>query len=314
MSTMPPQKDEPHDMDADYRRWSSNDPARPADSVRMAVLAHAARLAEERRTSLQSSTLKRRLYRWAAPVFGGLAAATLVGFLVIPRFIVSRQSAGNAADALIAREVQPTAAREAASAASSAPAPAPAIAANSPPALDEKLESRPAKNASSLAESRAKRASPAPPAPSPQALDGSMVVTGSLLSRSQEQAAPNALLAGRAANSAPSAAFSPRAKFTATAGLEADAGEALRRSAALGDLPGVKALLSGTIDIESRDTAGRTALLLAASNGHTAVVTALLNRGADPNATDSYGDTPLHAALAGHQGEIVNALRRAGAR
>lgn len=319
MSTMPPQKDEPDDMDAEYRRWSSNDPARPSDSVRAAVLAQAAHLAAERSSSLSPSRSRRGLYRWAAPVFGGLAAATLVGFLVIPRFIESGPRAVNGADALVARDVRPAAPREASPAATSEPAPASTIAANSPAALAESSASKPADNASSAAKARAKRASPETFVASVQEQKDSVVVTGSL---AQPEAAPSisggvaadSTSSARSAPLAPSAAFRPRAGFTATAGHNIDTGEALRRSANLGDLAGVAALLSGTIDIESRDSAGRTALMLAASSGRTAVVAALLSRGADPNATDSYGDTPLHAALAGNYTEIVNALRRAGAR
>ena len=301
MSTMPPQKDEPDDMDDEYRRWSSNDTARPADSVRTAVMANAVRLAEERRAAL-APKLQRRLYRWAAPVFGGLAAATLVGFLVIPRFIDQGRPAGKTTDALIARDMQSTLQLETDKAVTPVQAPAPAVAANLPSQAREKVESRPAENSSSAAD-----------------LDKSFAETGALARRSQQEA-PSGILAGRAADSAPSAAsappaaFMPRAEFTATAGHNIDTGDALRRSANLGDLQGVTALLSGKIDIESRDSAGRTALMLAASSGRATVVTALLARGADPNATDSYGDTPLHAALAGNYAEIAEALKRAGAR
>jgi Ankyrin repeats (3 copies) len=315
VSTMPPQKDEPDDMDAEYRRWSTNDTARPSDSVRSAVLAHAATLAAKRRTSLPlPSKSKRGVYRWAAPVFGGLAAATLVGFLVIPRLSDPGQQADKAAGALMATDAQPAAPRQAAPAASPAPAPelvpAPAIAANSAPAPSE-------------AKSRAKRASPpAPSAESVKNLD-EIVVTESNARRSRQVLPPGGSMAGQAADSAasarpasaaPPAAHIPQAAFSATSGSLADPGAELRRSANLGDLPGVAALLGGKVDIESRDSAGRTALLLAASNGRAAVVTALLARGADPNATDSYGDTPLHAALAGNHVEIANALKRAGAR
>jgi ankyrin repeat protein len=312
MSTMPPQKDEPDDIEAEYRRWSASDTARPADSVRTAVLAHAARLAAERRNSLPSSKSKRARYRWAAPIFGGLAAAALVGFLVIPRFIDSGQSAGKSADALVARDAQSTTLPQ---------APPPGVAAKSPAPARESIDAKATANASSSATSRAKRTSPASPSAPVQELNKSVVVTGSLAGRSKTEAAPNggaeaaadSAPSARLAASAPSAAFRPRAGFTATAGSSVDIGAELRRSANLGDFPGVTALLGGKVDLESRDSAGRTALMLAASSGRTAVVNALLARGADPNATDSYGATPLGAALAGNYAEIADALKRAGA-
>jgi ankyrin repeat protein len=95
--------------------------------------------------------------------------------------------------------------------------------------------------------------------------------------------------------------------------LVADRGEALRRSAGSGDLPGLRAVLDEEVSIDSRDSSGRTALLLAVLSGRDAVVTALLARGADPNIGDAYGETPLHAAIAANRTNIAQALRLAGA-
>jgi hypothetical protein len=88
---------------------------------------------------------------------------------------------------------------------------------------------------------------------------------------------------------------------------------ALHRAAEKGDLKGLQASLDQQVDINSRDEAGRTALLLATLHGQTKAVNMLLAHGADPNIADANGITPLHAAMAGGQSAIVVALKRVGA-
>ncbi len=51
----------------------------------------------------------------------------------------------------------------------------------------------------------------------------------------------------------------------------------------------VQALIDEGADVNERDAAGRTALMIAASRGHTYVVQLLLEKGADPNARDNNG-------------------------
>jgi uncharacterized protein len=92
-----------------------------------------------------------------------------------------------------------------------------------------------------------------------------------------------------------------------------DSASALRRAAESGDSPRLEALLAEQIDLEARDSSGRTALMLAVLHGQKSAVDALLASGADPNAADSRGTTPLQAALAADQPAIVAALRHAGA-
>jgi S1-C subfamily serine protease len=85
-------------------------------------------------------------------------------------------------------------------------------------------------------------------------------------------------------------------------------------SATKGDESGVKRELRKGIDINAADPAtGRTALHLAALQGHDEFIERLLVFGADVNRQDSKGDTPLHlAALAAHD-DTVRVLIRAGA-
>jgi hypothetical protein len=147
-------------------------------------------------------------------------------------------------------------------------------------------------------------ASPAPPrAESYVAADKSAQLTREAGSDALDTASSNAstLAADRRA-SAPAGGSSAR-----------DSSAALRRAAESGDIQGASALLDEKPNLDSRDSAGRTALMLAVINGRTDLVNALLDRGADPNVTDSYGETALHAATAGNHTEIAAALRRAGA-
>ena len=48
MNELPPTQDEPDDVDEFYRHASGLDPSRPSESVRQAVLKHAAQLAAHR--------------------------------------------------------------------------------------------------------------------------------------------------------------------------------------------------------------------------------------------------------------------------
>lgn len=85
-------------------------------------------------------------------------------------------------------------------------------------------------------------------------------------------------------------------------------------SAARGDLPGVQDALARGAQVDSRNPAGATALLLASASGSLPVIQTLVAAGADVNAADNNGRTPLSAATAGGYAEIARTLRAAGAR
>lgn len=55
-------------------------------------------------------------------------------------------------------------------------------------------------------------------------------------------------------------------------------------------------LLTGGMDVDTRDDQDRTALWHAANQGHSAVIQSLLQHNADPLAQDKEGNTPLHRA------------------
>jgi hypothetical protein len=120
--------------------------------------------------------------------------------------------------------------------------------------------------------------------------------------------------ASAARNNAMMAARSAPAAARAPAPAAMDAPSALRHAAEIGDVAELQRLLARSNDVDARDAAGRTALMLATSNRHLQAVEALLAHGADPNAADVAGVRPLQVAHAADQAAIAAALQRAGAR
>ncbi len=88
---------------------------------------------------------------------------------------------------------------------------------------------------------------------------------------------------------------------------------ALWRAAQAGDIRGLQTAFAGHVDLNSRNSEGRTALMLAVRNGQAKAVRELLAHGADPNVADGHGTTPLRAAAAAGNYPIVAALKHAGA-
>jgi len=72
-----------------------------------------------------------------------------------------------------------------------------------------------------------------------------------------------------------------------------------------GDIAGIQKLLDQGMPVDAADYDGRTALHLAASEGHVAVVNFLLENKADPNPIDRNGDTvrlpPHHLKMKGNR-------------
>src|ERR1700722_2685095 len=113
MSQAPPSQDPLSEVDHLYRRLSALDPGRPGEWVRRKVQAYAAQQAAERavRASAKAkessssaaptpkaadvpTEAKQTANRpWLLPVtFGAIAAAALVGFLVVPRLTAPRDT------------------------------------------------------------------------------------------------------------------------------------------------------------------------------------------------------------------------------
>ena len=100
MSELPPNPHESDPVDELYRRASALDAGRPSESVRRAVLDHAAQLAAraaaqgvgENQPGVgrdQRRPARRRMW-WKPAAFGTLAAAGLAGLLITPQFLTPR--------------------------------------------------------------------------------------------------------------------------------------------------------------------------------------------------------------------------------
>lgn len=80
-----------------------------------------------------------------------------------------------------------------------------------------------------------------------------------------------------------------------------------------GRLQQVKAMLSAGMNVNSKNQAGRTALMSAAYNGNRKVVKTLVVEGADLNQIDAQGKTALMMAVANVRLDIVEELLKGGA-
>jgi ankyrin repeat protein len=84
-------------------------------------------------------------------------------------------------------------------------------------------------------------------------------------------------------------------------------------AAAKGDVVAVVRSLKGGVQIDARDEAGRTALLIATYNNRIGVARVLIDAGADVNAKDDISDTPYLYAGAEGRIEILQMMLGAGA-
>ena len=86
-------------------------------------------------------------------------------------------------------------------------------------------------------------------------------------------------------------------------------------AASEGDIEEVRALMElGDIDYNEGDYDKRTALHLAAGNGHVGIVRLLCEKGADVNPRDRWGNRPLDDAIASNHSECVKILNLHGAK
>jgi len=307
MNPLPPGQERHDEVDELYRRASERDPSRPSEATRRAVLAHAERLAAAR---LTAPPRRPRGARWWPAAFGTLAAGILAALLVVP----SQLGPGVPPPAR-----KPASAGELAANAARAPRapaePAPADKLASGPDSERRAAGVPAappRSAPALALREAEhpgarsRFAPEPAAPAAEKRAGSLMdVTPTQADTSSQSVA---------VTGAPAAAARAAAGAAGRDSQPEEAADALHRGAAAGDVAVLDGLLAQPTDVNARDAAGRTALLVAVLHGRGAAIAMLLAHGADPNAADSAGTTPLAAARA--RGDVATAeiLRRHGAR
>jgi hypothetical protein len=323
VTEVPPDHGEADEVDDLYRRASAADSSRPSESVRRAVLDHAAQLAAQRSREMGPATIDftrpAANQAWRRPaIFGTLAAAVLAGFVIAPQFFNPSPPRTSALPP--ARDKSP---QSAASPTPQAPTEALQESAGAPQVSSG---ASPVQSNSQLAEMKADRrplrssrgADASPPtipndngSADAQSL-ASVTATRQVqsyakaesLRRQSMGSSVNALSAGRAQTAAPAWPAAQRADLSVE----------LRHAAEIGDLPALQALLDKQPAIDARDDGGRSALMVATLHGQSGAVEALLASGADPNAADAQGVTPLQAAMAANQPAIAEQLRRAGAR
>lgn len=304
MSDLTPEDNErDQDLAQRYRHASALDQSRPGEQVRRAILEHAAQVAAQ--VAVQH---RRRGWRWWPAAAGTVAAAVLAGLALVPQW-----------------QPRPKIAQSPAAAPAATVTPAAGLAEPQPrtPAADTYSPQTVAAPNSEKQPQMAPRGAPIArgngpqPVPAPAASPSSEPPTAnSTLPAAPSPPAPpeEVTVTGARIKAAPPAPV-PLLRIAPAPGATPDAGAALHKAAAAGDLPTLQSLLAASPgDIDSRDSAGRTAVMLATLNGRGDVVQLLLQHGADPNAPDAQGLTPLQAATRGNQPAIAQALQQAGAR
>lgn len=279
----------PDELSLRYQEACAQDSRRPSERVRAAVHAHAAMVISAKQTELTRSTIQRppaaNQSRWKLSLLASIAVLGLTGLLVMQfdRGTPEEQELG------LGRPRPST-----------TPAPATITPPLQSPAVAQATEGD---NESVKKISRKPRAAPAPKAKLTQPAMPAPVPERRAL----------ALMAGPASPPLSSTNLQSPATEPApvTAGMSAKLADAanakdltallLARSRA-GQLPQVERLLQQGALINAPDAAGRTPLILATMNGHTALVARLLALGANPSLTDDEGLTALqHARRLGHQ-------------
>eukprot|EP00960_Hanusia_phi_P051994 761167-Hanusia_phi.AAC.1 len=91
-------------------------------------------------------------------------------------------------------------------------------------------------------------------------------------------------------------------------------GERMCKAASRGDLEEIKSLVAKNASVNACDYDRRSALHLAAAEGHHEVVAFLVIYGANVNCTDRWGGDPLKDAIRGGHSQVQTILRNAGGR
>jgi len=323
VSPQPPDED---DVDELYRRASARDSSGPSESVKSAVLRHAAELAAQRAAQatpdravsrgptapVNIDAARERFKRpaasearWRPATYGGLAAAALAGLLIAPHFFPpsappSAPPAAKQRDAAPAPALQAYEDKRGQPAFPAAPATSATPALPAAPALPES-PALPATSPRSPALAARRAPSPAPfvPTESPPA------EAAQLASRAAppppDQPAPRALA------SEPQA-FAGTAAENRTAPREFDSAAKVSGGATARAPSEMSALAE-----VARPMNPAAALRQAAQSGNTTRVNALLDEQVDIDARDASGRTALMLAVLHGQSQAVDALLARGA-
>jgi Ankyrin repeats (3 copies) len=321
-----------------YRAASAEDPARPSDSVRQSILAHARTVAADHAPRGTATARTRRHAAYDSSWRITAAASVIVaGFVTVLTWHFHRSTPfptqePNAAPSNIAAHNQPAAEGTASSQPpESLPADRLANTTLAPNAVTTRSKQRtvaPAEAAreigtahnaaadleiegGSAASSRQAPAKVAVTTATARASEGSKGID---VEGGQENPIATAQVAPSAAAPPP-----PNVEARASPALSAAAGAPTRAAPSIllviaaesGNLERVDQLLRSGVSTEQADARGRTALLVATLRGDMPMVRRLLAAGARVDAVDGDGDTPLAAARRQGPPELARLLERA---
>ncbi len=336
MSESPQNPGEFDDVDEHYRRVTALEKGGPSESVRRAVLEHAARLAAERAAAdrtggapkskdsapdnvVSIGDAKRRTPRqtwWRPAAVGTLAAAGLAGLLIAPQFLPPREAAKSVSTSAPAAPEPPAPASGGApvSGASTLNA-APAATMNAERAADSVARNAP------VAEANLAKRQMAPVAPSKPAAQDEPVEQDEIVAQDKQQAREQrneqaaAVERGAADMKVASNVQSAAAD---SAGVPIEAGRA-RSQASSGAIasaaaPAPAPALQSTVPMAAARLVDPAAELRhAAASGDMPALRAALDRRPLLDARDADGRTALMLASLQGRGEAVDALLAAGA-
>jgi hypothetical protein len=318
--------DENHELIRRYREASAQDERRPSVQVREAVRAHAKMvLASKAAGPSPSPAPAANQSRWKISLLASIALAGLTGLLVL-QFDRGTEDEQETALGRPAPAVSPPPPASpppaAADARSEAPVARPAM-----PAPAPKAASRPAQpapdvgTAAPAAASPPRPAEPAPASPSAQpplaqqapALARERAVDMARDQSSEKATAPAAPEAMTRSAAAPALRLPAPAPAQQNLGAQAPRSAtalaaALHQAARAGQVGEAEALLQQGAALNTPDSAGRTALVLAVIHGHSELARRLLALGANPALVDREGlDALQHARRLGRE-ELVQML------
>jgi hypothetical protein len=270
MNETPPPNEGPDEADERYRRLSGRDASIPSETVRRAVLRHAAELAAQARAEENPAATHRsaaKTTRWRVATYGGLAAAALAGLLMVPHFLMPTNPPV-ALQSLIAPSPEPA-----------APAPAPMLSpAEREAPAEHAADARPVPGLA-----RNSVVSPPASASQPQTINSPAAA-----------ASPRAFSSPRAASIAdPAAALREAAQRGDVSALrrllavrlDINGRDAIGRTALMlaviqGHREAVDTLLAAGADPNAADVRGTTPLQAALAGAHSAIAVALEQSGA----------------------------------